>query len=101
MALPAASLLSLFQCGYIGVLENSLSRIVNEIVNPLSRFIPPKVVCENLKKVDAQISTLRYGTLTCFTFLFTHTSTGIMPCYIVAENCKIQQLFVSLIISLD
>lgn len=51
----------LFQCYYLGGLEESATGILGELSKPLSWSMPAEKICEKLKKKDAQICDLRYG----------------------------------------
>lgn len=50
----------IFQCYYLGGVEDSATGILGELSRPLSSFLPPEKVCEKLQKKDAQICDLRY-----------------------------------------
>lgn len=50
------------QCYYLGGLETSATGILGEMSKPLSWSMPPLKVCEKLKKLDAQVCDLRFGT---------------------------------------
>jgi mesencephalic astrocyte-derived neurotrophic factor len=52
---------SLFQCYYLGGLEESATGILSEMSKPLSWSMPADKICEKLKKKDVQICDLRYG----------------------------------------
>jgi len=47
-------------CYYVGGLEESATKIVNELSKPLSWGLPAEKVCERLSKKDSQICQLRY-----------------------------------------
>ena len=47
-------------CYYVGGLEESATKIVGELVKPLSWGLPAEKICERLQKKDAQICELRY-----------------------------------------
>lgn len=47
-------------CYYVGGLEESATKIVNELSKPLSWGLPADKVCERLMKKDSQICQLRY-----------------------------------------
>jgi len=47
-------------CYYVGGLEESATKIVNELSKPLSWGLPADKVCERLSKKDSQICQLRY-----------------------------------------
>jgi len=47
-------------CYYVGGLEESATKIIQELSRPLSWGMPPLKVCEKLVKKDAQICDLRY-----------------------------------------
>lgn len=47
-------------CVNVGAVENSPTRIVEKVTQPLSWHMPVDKVCEKLKKADAQICELRY-----------------------------------------
>lgn len=47
-------------CYYLGAVENAPTRILREISTPLMSYMPPKKICEKLKKSDAEICALRY-----------------------------------------
>lgn len=51
-----------FQCYYLGGLEESATGILGELSKPLSWSMPADKICEKLKKKDAQICDLRFGT---------------------------------------
>lgn len=51
----------IFQCYYIGGLEESATKIVTEMSKPLSWGLPVDKVCQKLKKKDVQVCDLRYG----------------------------------------
>lgn len=53
----------IFQCYYIGGLEESATKIVTEMSKPLSWGLPVDKVCQKLKKKDIQICDLRYGNI--------------------------------------
>ncbi|XP_064486921.1 mesencephalic astrocyte-derived neurotrophic factor homolog [Ornithodoros turicata] len=47
-------------CYYVGGLEESATKIVSELCQPLSWTMPPLKVCERLMKKDSQICDLKY-----------------------------------------
>ncbi|XP_042191453.1 cerebral dopamine neurotrophic factor [Callorhinchus milii] len=47
-------------CYYIGGTSDAATRIINEVVRPLSAHVPVTNICEKLKKKDSQICELRY-----------------------------------------
>uniref|UniRef100_UPI00358F8CD8 mesencephalic astrocyte-derived neurotrophic factor-like n=1 Tax=Myxine glutinosa TaxID=7769 RepID=UPI00358F8CD8 len=47
-------------CYYIGATPDAATRIIGEIVRPLSVHVPPKKVCERLQSQDSQICDLKY-----------------------------------------
>lgn len=47
-------------CVNIGAIENSPTRIVDKVTQPLSWLMPVDKVCEKLKKADSQLCELRY-----------------------------------------
>lgn len=47
-------------CYYVGGLEESATKIVNELSKPLSWGLTAEKVCERLSKKDSQICQLRY-----------------------------------------
>ena len=49
------------QCYYIGAMEISATKLVKEVIRPLSFSKPVEKICEDLKKKDSQICELRYG----------------------------------------
>lgn len=60
------------QCYYIGGTEDAATGMLKEVVKPLSYHKPADKICENLKKIDAQICELQYGKyhLSCFTIYY-------------------------------
>lgn len=59
----------LFQCYYLGGLEESATGTLGDLSKPLSYSMPAEKICEKLKKKDAQICDIRYGNL-FFLFYF-------------------------------
>lgn len=51
----------LFQCYYLGGLEESATGILGEISKPISYSLPADKICEKLKKKDVQICDLKFG----------------------------------------
>lgn len=67
-----------FQCYYLGGLEESATGILGELSRPLSNSLPADLICEKLKKMDAQICDLRYGKLFSILILY-ETSQVLIP----------------------
>ena len=53
----------LFQCYYVGGLEESATGILGEMSKPVSWGMPADKVCMKLYKKDEQICDLKYGEL--------------------------------------
>jgi len=72
-----------FQCYYLGGLEESATGILGELSKPLSWSMPADKICEKLKKKDAQICDLRFGTCNTRAFSsFLQISGSIIQCEI-------------------
>nr|XP_033814934.1 cerebral dopamine neurotrophic factor [Geotrypetes seraphini] len=47
-------------CYYLGATSDAPTKIVNEVMRPLSAHVPVHKICEKLKKIDVQICELKY-----------------------------------------
>ena len=60
-AMQLISSLNVFQCYYIGGLEESATSIVSELAKPVSWGMPSDKICYKLYIKDQQICDLKYG----------------------------------------
>ena len=51
----------LLQCYYVGGTKDAATYILNEITRPMGYFKTVDKICEDLKKKDPQICSLKYG----------------------------------------
>lgn len=60
--LSVTSLLVFPQCYYLGATKDAATKILGEVIRPMSVHMPAVKICEKLKKMDSQICELKYGT---------------------------------------
>ena len=77
----------LFQCYYVGGLDESATGMLGEVSKPVSWGMPAEKICMKLYKKDAQICDIKYGkhykiTQICVTF-YVNLS---VPCFYSREN---------------
>ena len=59
----------IFQCYYVGGLEESATGMLNDLSKPISWGVPAEKVCFKLYKKDRQICDLKYGNDPAFTYI--------------------------------